>query len=125
MATILESDLTRETKVKFDDREIQVTLTADQQIAFKLKGMKTGTLSIGIEDLYKQLKGGDSDEIVPAKKTTGSISIKRKDSLNDNSPVINLNTLRTHVLVTHMSLPAKLELEGILCELLKQTVKLK
>ena len=32
MATILNSDLTRESTVEYDSRNIQVTLTADQKI---------------------------------------------------------------------------------------------
>ncbi len=121
MATILESDLTRETKVKFDNREIQVTLTADQQIQFKLKGMKSGMLGISIDALYKQLKGAEPDEVVAPK--TGSVSIKKKTTTEDG-PMISLHSLRTHTLITHMPIATKVLLEGILCEMLKQQVKL-
>lgn len=63
MATVLDKDLTRESSVKFDNREVVITLTEKQTIYLKLKGMKSGGLEISIEDLYRQLKGVD-DEIV-------------------------------------------------------------
>jgi hypothetical protein len=59
MATILDKDLTRETSVKFDNREVVITLTDKQTIYMKLKGMKSGGLEIGIDELYRQLKGDD------------------------------------------------------------------
>lgn len=121
MATILDKDVTRESTVKYDDREIQVTLTADQQISFKLKGMKSGVLNIGIDTLYKQLKG-DSEPVVEKPKT-GPVSFKKKDS-GDSSPMISLNRLRSMSLVTHMDFKIKLELEKVICELLNQEIKL-
>lgn len=120
MATILDKDLTRESTVKYDEREIQVTLTADQKISFKLKGMKSGVLSISIEDLYNQLNGEDT---VIEKPKTGSVSIKKKDN-NDGSPVISLNRLRSMNMVTHMDFKLKLELEKIISELINQEVNL-
>lgn len=121
MATILDKDLTRESTVKYDDREIQVTLTADQKISFKLKGMKSGMLSIGIDELYKQLKGDDEPAV--EKPKSGSVSIKKKTD-DGSSPMISLNRLRSMSLVTHMDFKVKLELEKVICELLNQDIKL-
>jgi len=59
MATVLDKDLTRETSVKIDNREVVITLTEKQTIFMKLKGMKSGGLEIGIDELYSQLKGDD------------------------------------------------------------------
>lgn len=55
MATLLNKEITRETTIKVEDREIQITLTENQKISMKLKGMKSGTVTIDIGDLYKQL----------------------------------------------------------------------
>jgi hypothetical protein len=121
MATILDKDLTRESTVKYDDREIQVTLTEDQKITFKLKGMKSGMLSIGIEELYKQLKSDDEPEV--EKPKSSSVSIKKKAD-DGSSPMISLNRLRSMSLVTHMDFKIKLELEKVICELLNQEIKL-
>ena len=42
MATSLDKDITREFSVKIDNREINVTLSSNQEIKLKLKGMKSG-----------------------------------------------------------------------------------
>ena len=39
MATKLDKDITRESSVKIDDREINITLTDKQEIRLKLKGL--------------------------------------------------------------------------------------
>lgn len=82
MATKLEKDITRESLVIVDDKEIMVTLTADQTISMKLKGKRTGGVSISIEDLYNQLSGGGKEKVSekPTKK----------------NPMILLSDLRTH-----------------------------
>jgi hypothetical protein len=121
MATILDKDLTRESTVKYDNREIQVILTADQQIAFKLKGMKSGVLSIGIDELYKQLKGDTKDE---ASTKSGSVVAKRKSSEDIGSPMISLNKLRSLSLISNMNYNIKIELERVICELLNQEISL-
>ena len=76
MATILDKDLTRETTVKVDDREIQITLTEGQTISMKLKGMKSGILEIPIEKLYHQLRGDGGGESV---KEHNAVSIKHEE----------------------------------------------
>jgi hypothetical protein len=120
--TILNGDLSRESTIKHDDREIQVTLTADQTIQFKLKGMKSGILTISIEQLYKQLRGEELDDVQVPK--VGSVTIKKKAETGGNGPMISLNSLRTHMLVTNMDMKVKYELESVLCEILKQEVSL-
>jgi hypothetical protein len=118
MATKLDKDVVRESTVTYDNREIIVTLTEDQKISFKLKGMKSGTLDIGIEELYLKLAGSDEKP-----KPKGSISIKKKEE-QDNTPMISLHDLRTNALVTKMDLSIKLVLEALVCELLKKNIKL-
>lgn len=120
MATILDKDVTRESTVKYDDREIQVTLTADQTITFKLKGMKSGILSIGIGELYAQLRGDDTKK----EAKPSSVSVKRKSNDDEASPMISLNRLRSLNMVTPMDMKTKLELEGLISELIKQEIKL-
>lgn len=114
MATILDKDITRESTVKIAGREVQVTLTADQQIAFKLKGMKSGMLTIGIEALYQQLSGVD----VEVKDEPKEVKEKPKKTKPIDEPMISLYRLRSLSLVTKMDLSAKLELERVICELI-------
>lgn len=116
MATILDKDLTRESTVKHEDREIQVTLTSDQKISFKLKGMKSGQVSIGIDELYNQLKNNGTTQ-----EKSKSEPNKRD---NDKSPVISLNRLRSLSLITNMEYKIKVELEKVISDLLNQEIKL-
>ena len=57
MATPLLSLIVRESTEQVDERNILVALTEDQRISFRLKGMKSGVLSIPIKELYEQLAG--------------------------------------------------------------------
>lgn len=112
MATILDKDITRESTVTVDGREVQVTLTAEQTISFKLKGMKSGILSIGIDELYNQLAG------VEEKVEEKPKEVKPKKSKSTEEPMISLNRLRSLSLVTKMDFKVKLELERVICELI-------
>lgn len=121
MATILDKDLIRESKVKYDKREIIVTLTEKQKISFKLKGMKSGEVSIGIEQLYKQLIGEEDAGLVADVKTK---VVEKKYKKSDDAPMINLNVLRTHSLVTKMDYPVKVELDKVISELINENTKM-
>ena len=57
MATKLDKGVTRESTETVDGRNIYVTLDADQTIKLKLKGMKSGILTIKVKNLYAQLSG--------------------------------------------------------------------
>ena len=118
MATKLDKDLNRETSVKFDDREVIITLGQDQTIGFKLKGMKSGHLSISIEELYRQLKGYDQP---PKQQVTGSITItnepehtKHKNGKN----MISLNDLRSQNLISSLPYEDKVKFEAIITNLI-------
>ena len=89
MATILEKDLTRESKIRFDNREILITLTDTQTINLKLKGMKSGEVSIDIETLYKQLTS--TGEGVEDK---GPLVVKRTKEKNDDDIMVSLSDIR-------------------------------
>lgn len=130
MATILDKEITRESTVKHDNREIQVTLTTDQKISMKLKGMKSGIVNITIEDLYKQLVGPD----IPVSESTikelpkGPLSFERgeedekqdkKNKVWNNSPVINLQDLRSLSAITVMPMETKVLFERIITDLIK------
>ena len=77
MATPLNKEITRETTIKVEDREIQITLTEDQKISMKLKGMKSGTVTIDIVDLYKQLT--EKEEVKVEKKVSGNMLVSLHD----------------------------------------------
>jgi len=79
MATKLEKDITRESTVKDEDKEIMVTLTANQKISMKLKGKRTGAVEIGIDQLYAQLTGKDMGSDSKEPKKNGGLSITQSD----------------------------------------------
>jgi len=137
MATILDKDLIRESTVKFNDREIQVTLTADQNITFKLKGMKSGMLTISIDKLYKQLAAGGGDDedeeeddviVKPAGKAkvpVKQISFHNKKSGDyDGGPMIPLGKLKSMAMATKMEMATKIELQNVISELINEEVSL-
>lgn len=113
MATKLEKNITRESTVQFDDREVMVTLTADQEIVFKLKGMRSGELKIKIEDLYKQLAGiGDE----PEEKKSGAVAIdtsKPKTGSKDN-PMISLFDLRAKNAISSLDYETLAKFDGLI-----------
>lgn len=112
MATALDKDLTRESTVKIDEREVLVTLTKDQVISFKLKGMKSGQLSISIEDLYNQLKG-DIPKVI---KPTGSISVSNEKEVKQRKGVnmISLEDLRSHNLISVLDYETKVKFDTLI-----------
>ena len=122
MATKLDKDITRESSIKIDDREINITLTDKQEIKMKLKGMKSGELTISIEDLYNQLSGRDVAAVVEAevKPKNNLMSIIRDDSSkDDDSPMINLNDLRSLNAISGFDIATLTKLDGLLAELIK------
>ena len=127
MATILDKDITRETTVKVDDREIQITLTESQSISMKLKGMKSGTVEIAIGDLYKQLKGDVSE--APKENKSVHVTHEEEDdkpmakndlsySKGDSKYLISLHDIRHAMLVTSMEYEVKLKFEAFLVGLI-------
>ena len=77
MATKLEKNLTRESSSKAEDREIMITITADQKVSMKLKGMKSGEVNISIEELWHQLNGTDPEGESSSAKSSGAVTISR------------------------------------------------
>lgn len=96
MATKLEKDITRESTVKDDDKEIMVTLTADQKISMKLKGKRTGEVEIGIDELYAQLTGKDMGTNTNESNVKKGLSIKQSEEKpTKKNPMILLSDLRS------------------------------
>ena len=110
MATVLDKDLTRETTVIVDDREVVLTLTEDQKIVMKLKGMKSGAVQISIEDLYKQLTGNSIvDEATEDKP-------KRKGK--DDSMMLSLYDIRNKSAILDWDYSIKAKFDEFLTDLI-------
>ena len=119
MATKLEKNLTREASVKADDREILITITADQKVSMKLKGLRTGEVSISIEDLWHQLNGTNLEEKESTSKKSGGVSITHKaPKVSKNNPMISLHDIRTYNAISGLDCPTLVKFEGILKNLI-------
>ena len=79
MASELNKNITRVSTIEVDGREVLVTLTADQTISLKLKGLKKGEVSISIQDLYNQLSGSKQTAGPSESKKAGKQSISLHD----------------------------------------------
>jgi hypothetical protein len=135
MATILDKDITRETKVLIDGREIQITLTEAQTINMRLKGMKSGAKEIGIEELYNQLSGvvnaegktGEKSEV--KEEPNVEIDLKNKVDLSeykgDSKFLISLHDIRHAMMVKSLDFNVKIQFEAFLVELIKERKKRK
>jgi hypothetical protein len=112
MATKLDNDVIRESSVLADDREILIRLNTDQTVSMKLKGMKSGTVSISILDLWNQLNGTDT------KPKQGPIATVRKQVYKDDL-MVSVQKLRSLNAVTHSDLAVTIKLDEIFSDLLK------
>lgn len=118
MATTLTKDVTRESTIQFDGREIMVTLTEDQKVKLKLKGMKSGAVSIDILKLYKQLKGIEGT--TPEKKD-GPVSVSKTTKNEEKGDdLISLNDLRSHNAIANASVELVSHLDVIINSVLEQ-----
>ena len=104
MATKLEKDITRESTVEVEGRNVLVTITQDQKVSVKLKGMRTGAKSIDIEDLYEQLNEGIS----------GSKPKAAGKGIN-----IDLHDLRTRNAISGLPYDDKVKFDMIITSLIK------
>jgi hypothetical protein len=116
MATQLTKNLVRESLVKFNDREIIVTLTEDQKISMKEKGLKKGEVSIDILELYKDLKGVKSED-----KPDGPVSIKSSPKKTEGKTKLKeiLNEIRSQNAISTASVEIISQFDGIMSAMLK------
>ncbi len=107
MATNLDKDITRVSSVTVDDREVIVTLTEDQAISLKLKGLKKGEVSISIQDLYNQLSGSKESAAPDNSKKT-------------SKEYVNLYDLRSLIMISgSLDYASKTVIEKIIVDLIK------
>ena len=118
MATKLDKDITRESSIKIDDKEIMVTITAKQTVSLKLKGMRTGTVEIPIEQLHNQLTGKVEDKEEP-KKTSKSVSTIQTNKVTKDNPMINLFDLRSQNAISTLDLPTLCKFDQIIKNLIE------
>ena len=116
MATKLNKDIVRETEVEAEGRKIILTVTADQEISMKSKGMKTGHVIQPIKDLYTELTGGDVETPKPEKGVSVPVSNEKPTKKN---PMILLSDLRSQNLISSLDYKDKVKFEGIITTLMQ------
>jgi len=121
MATKLDKDIIRESTKESDGRNIMVTLTQNQEVSMKLKGMKSGMVSIGIDELYSQLSGSEIGGEEVKTKNTGVVSIdtSKPKSSGKNNMMISLYDLRSQNAISGLDMQTLVKFEGIIKNLIE------
>ena len=99
MATVLNKDVVRETKSEYDDRNLIITLTKEQSIKIKPKGLKSGDIEFDLVELY-------------------TLNKKTKET-NISDLKVSYNDLRGKILISEIDYKSKAILESILKEIAK------
>ena len=99
-----------------NDRNIMVTISAEQKIKMKLKSMKSGEVEISIEELYSLMTNNtnkiENTEKKPIVKEKGIAIINDKD-------LISIHDFRSQYLIsTDFDLTTKVKLEAITTKLI-------
>jgi len=118
MATKLDKDIIRESTQEVDERNIMITLTKDQEVSMKLKGMKSGAVSIGIDELYGQLTGEPVDS-TKENKGALSISTSQHKAGSKGNPMISLHDLRSQSAIAGLDYQTMSKFDGIIKNLIE------
>jgi hypothetical protein len=119
MATKLDKDLVRESTDMIDGKSILATLTADQCIELKLKGVRGAGLKISLLELHKYLTN-PSVPVIKEEASEGAIVVPAKKDKKFSSKMINLDDLRSENLIGILDLPTKMKFEKLIVDLLKR-----
>ncbi len=91
-----------------------VTITKDQKIQFKLKGMKSGAVSIDIREIYCQLTDCDAPEDTNNSKRTVSIRHDQPTPGSKKNPMISLIDLRSKNAISGLDYQTLSKFDGII-----------
>jgi hypothetical protein len=116
MATKLDKEIIRETDFIRDDRNVNITLTPEQKIVLKLKGMKSGELEISIDELYDKLSGKEESvkkPVVYTRKDDG-----KYEQPNPKIAKTVLSDLRSQNAISGLDVSTVAKFDGIIKSLL-------
>jgi hypothetical protein len=118
MATKLDKDVIRESSVIANDRNIMITLSSEQKIKMKLKGMKSGEVEITLEELYNLLTKKPEINTGKIEKTS---MLPEKNEEKNVKGMISLSDFRSQYIITSdFDLNTKVKLETITTKLLNK-----
>lgn len=110
---ILNKDVTRESTIEVDGRNVIVTMTQNQRISMRLKGLgKARTVSIDIEKLFKQISGMEVEEETP--------NLSGRKPKPDDKNLINLGRVRDAFLVADIPYEQKVVFARFVKEILAE-----
>ena len=119
MATKLEKDIVRESTEEVDGRTILVTLTKEQEVSMKLKGMSASSaVKLPIMSLYGQLTGSPVDETKESKGAL-SISTNQPKKGTKKNPMISLHDLRSQNAISGLDYQTVAKFDGIIKNLIE------
>lgn len=111
----LEKNIIRETNVLVENKPIVIIVDSTKNsIGLKLKNMRGECKSINIIDLYNQMYS-NVENSTDSKSEDSPIKYKSKYKSNDKN-MIDLDQLRSLMMVTTMKLETKVQLDRILVE---------
>lgn len=117
MPTKLEKPIVRESSEMVDKRNIMVCFQTDQTIRLKLKGMKSGVLTIGVKDLYEYLFSKENNSEKTRKQNNVSCGEDTRVKGTDE-PMINLDDFRSAYMVLDVPYDVKVRIEAIAMSLI-------
>lgn len=107
MGVKLVKSVVRESSTKIDGKEIMVTLSDKQEISLKLKGKRSGQVTISLNDLYNHLNENPKGKVKETKPTL-------------KNPLILLSDLRSHNAISMLDLPTVAKFDQIINSLIKE-----
>lgn len=114
MATKLDKEISRETEVVKDKRNLIVSITPDQTIKLKPKGLRgnNGVVEVSIEEIWN-IKTGTKSLIEKAEKREKKIN-------DDDQPVVNLHWLRSQSAISGLPVADIAKFDGIIKNLIDE-----
>lgn len=114
MATKLEKEISRETEVVKDKRNLIVSLTPEQTIKLKPKGLRgnNGVVEVSIEEIWDMKKG--------VKSLVEKTEKKEKKRSSDDQPMINLHWLRSQSAISGLPPADIAKFDGIIKNLIDE-----
>jgi hypothetical protein len=115
MPTKLDKEISRETDVIKDKRNLIVSLTPEQTIKLKPKGLRgnNGIVEVSIDELWDS-KSGKKSLVEKVEKK------ERKQSDDDGQPIVNLYWLRSQSAISGLPVADIAKFDGIIKNLIDE-----
>lgn len=113
MAVKLDKDILRESTTEVDGKAVNVKLTKNQEIELKLKGKRSGAVTISVKDLWNHLNGVDESS-----SKGGLVETTRRPVKRGGNKMISLNDLRSANAISTLDYATMAKFDGIIKEMI-------